>query len=227
MENKDILTGLLLIVVIWTMITFIAFVIFDRDTHVLVIIPTWIIAISLLLYLLREKITTTTSVTMGVVVLILVVLYFIPVSSSLPEEALTFNSDLSNKYGNRTIYSQKLFFELEKKWESPTRQYLLEPHKVFFIKSAKYFWNVEGYVDSNIQAQMYRNLLLASPIRFNKFDVKVEWWHWCTNSPHSVVAIKNPDRIFYADLWAVDHFDEYEFGQFTPAPCNKLKGVPI
>lgn len=227
---RNILIGLgkgaCLIILLWIVDACIAFVIFNRDTDISLVLPTWFLFdVSLCVILFRSGALDRFAIIGAVAfVLLLALLYLLPVNSNFPEDARLLNDRISAAHENKYNYAETLFFELEKRWTSPVRQYLLEPHKVFFIKSAGYFWNlpVGAYVDSNVQAHLYRNLLIRSK-RFAPEEITVEQ-HFCTNSPHGVVVFKKNDEKVYADLWAVDNFSEYRFGQYTKAPCDTLTG---
>jgi len=221
-HNFD-LRGVGLIALFWAIITFIAFIIFNQETDVKPIIFTWTL-ILLLVYLQLKRqrwINKAINITAIITTMVLLILYFIPINKDLPQEALDLNKEISERNQDKYQYAKELFFETEKKWTGPTRQYLLEPHKVFFIKDTTFFWNVEGYVPSNIQSQIYQGLLLESG-RFTEEEVVLKQGV-CTNSPHGYVEIKHPDRVIYADHWAVDHFD-YKFGQVAFVPCTELVG---
>ena len=152
-------------------------------------------------------------------------MYFVPVSQTLPQEAYELNQQISNQYDDKYEYAQALFYEIEPKWTSPVRQYLLEPHKPFFMKSAKYYWAMESeYAPSNLQAQIYRNLLIQD--RFTEQEVEYITG-FCGNSPHGYLKITHPEKQVYVDLWAVDDFEEYKFGQYTHRPCEELSGVAL
>jgi hypothetical protein len=102
----------------------------------------------------------------------------------------------------------------------------VEPDTVFFRKFFNFFWEREGqYFDSHVQSQLYRILLLRSN-RFGEDEVWVEH-KGCINSPHAVVAMQGEERVVHADLWAVEHFDDYEFGMYTTVPCTELHGEPL
>ena len=198
----DMLKGLATLASAWLILSFFSFVVFSRaEEH------TAPILISSLL----------------VFVFLLVFIFYIPINDDIPEEAREFNENISERYEDRYDYAEALLFELNDLWISPVRQYLLEPHKNFFIKDFEYFWEEQGsYVDSNIQSQIYRNLLLESN-RFEEDEVDLRRTV-CTNSPHTYVAIIHEDREIYADLWASSYFEEYEFGMYTSIPCNELLG---
>lgn len=218
--------GIGLLVVLWILNTAIAFGIFDHETDIWFVLPTWLAADAALIAALWSYGYLNRYVGLGFViaVLALAMLYLTPVNSNFPERAHTINERMRVAPEGRYAYAEALFWELEKRWDAPVRQYLLEPHKVFFIKDAAYFWNLPdgSYVDSNVQAHLYRNLLLASD-RFQEDEVWVEQ-HFCTNSPHGVVVLEEEGKKFYADFWAVDEFPNYKFGQYSASPCDVLSG---
>lgn len=221
------LKGIALFVFLWALNAFIAFVIFNRETDVSRVLPSWFAAdasVYALLLLRFNFINRFVNAGFIFTMLVLVVLYLLPANNNFPKDALVLNAQLNEAHENKYNYAEALFFEVEKRWTSPVRQYLLEPHKVFFIKDAAYFWNLSqgSYVDSNVQAHLYRNLLLRS-VRFAPDEVRV-LQHFCTNSPHGVVVFKKNSEKIYADLWAVDNFEEYRFGQYTKTPCDTLSG---
>jgi len=225
----DIFYGVVLIVILWVVNTIIAFVPYDGQTNVRLVIGTWLLVDALIIFSLRRFINKIVVIAAVMIIIILVVLYLIPIRTNFPESALTTNERISSENPDKYTYAMVLFEETELKWTGPVRQYLLEPHKVFFRKSAAFFWDVDGYVSSNIQSQMYRNLLLESG-RFNENEIEFKQ-HFCTNSPHGYVQI-NSDKhgLIYADHWAVDNFpgkernEIYKFGLATFSPCNKLSG---
>jgi hypothetical protein len=226
----NISKGIGLIILLWLINVFIAFVIFtpaDEDTVRINI--TWLITDVLVLAgLYKIKLLNKWAGIFAILTIaFLVLMYLTPISSRMPPEALELNQKISAEYDNKYDYAKALFFEIEKRWTSPVRQYLLEPHKVFFIKSPSFFWkHKDEYADSNIQAQIYSTLLLESN-RFTEQEIVLKQ-KWCVNSPHRVVIIKAPERDIFADLWAVDHFGKanYSFGQYTLAPCEELTGEP-
>lgn len=231
--TKNILKGILLIIYLWLINTFIAFVPFSRESNTRLIIITWILIDSAFIYYLNKKKYINRIVIVSAIIFLLAVIgfYFLPINSNFTKEAINLNNQLSQEHQNKYDYAKALFFELEKKYTSPIRQYLLEPWKVVLIKDFKYFWNLKegSYVDSNIQGRMYRKLLLESK-RFSQEEVEIHQ-SFCTNSPHLLVKIKHPDReTIWADFWAVDNFprkeveQKYEFGLRTIRPCDALIG---
>jgi len=227
----NLIKGILLIAILWIVNTFIAFVIFKPiDEHTKIINNFWIIT-DIVIYVSLYKfkhINWQVNLFALLTIFLLILLYFVPINNNLPLEAIELNNNISNKHDNKYEYAKELFYEIEKKWNSPIRQYLIEPHKIFFIRDFKYFWNTKGYVDSDKQSQIYKKLLLNSK-RFNKQEV-IKKQKWCTNSPHGIVIIKHPEKDIYADFWAVDGFprpsidEEYEFGMYAAKPCNRLEG---
>tara|TARA_Y100000310_G_scaffold338983_1_gene430206 strand:+ start:2751 stop:3461 length:711 start_codon:yes stop_codon:yes gene_type:complete len=224
--------GILLIASLWLINTFIAFAIFDPiDEHTKIINISWLITDVMIISLLikSKKINWMVNLSAVLTIFALVGLYLLPINNNISPATKEINNDISNRNEDRYQYAKELFYEIEKKWSSPIRQYLLEPHKIFFIRDFDYFWNAEGYVDSKIQAQLYQRLLIDSK-RFDNTEVTLEQ-KWCVNSPHGMVVLKTPDREIYADFWAVDSFprpgipEEYHFGQYTARPCNRLEGL--
>ncbi|MBD3354496.1 hypothetical protein GF361_00760 [Candidatus Woesearchaeota archaeon] len=231
----DILKGVLLVVVIWYIDTFIAFVPFSRQSNTRHILMTWFIVDTVFVSLLVrfKKINWRVGASSLGFIFLLVGMYFLPINSNIPQNALMINNNLSEQYSeNKYDYAKALFFEVEKKYTSPIRQYLLEPWKVFIIKDFEYFWNQpdDSYADSNIQGRIYRKLLLKSG-RFTSEEVIIHQ-SFCSNSPHLLVKINYPERgtPIWADLWAVDNFPgvesnkTYEFGMRTIRPCDDLIG---
>jgi hypothetical protein len=210
------------------LLSFIAFVPFSRESSAYLILAVWAAILAILVWLLwRQRLVGW--MTLGFSLLTFVVtasLFFVPVNDNIPAEARALNRDIAAEHDNRYAYAEALFFALTERWTTPTRQYLLEPHKVLFKRDFAYFWERPGeYVDSNLQAQIYKRLLLDSG-RFADEELWLERYH-CINSPHTVLAIQGDDRIVHADLWAADHFDDYRFGMFTAVPCTELYGDPL
>lgn len=218
----EAIKGLILAVVWWVLAIFIAFNIFSvADEHtVLILLSTLAVSIFGAKYLLdNRKITKQTLLWYLIWFIVLIGLYYLPINSNIPNETLILNKQISEANLNKFDYAEELFFKIEKNWTSPTRQYLKEPAKTFFIKDYKTFWFTKGYVPSNIQAQMYHQLLIRSG-RFNPNEVELVN-DFCANSPHGLIYFK--EKNDYADFWAVDQFpSEYKFGDRTVYPCNKL-----
>ena len=224
-EIKEVLKGIAFFIYSWIIFTLVAFVVFEptsKDTAIILLVTIIIISFSYIILKKDGLATSTFNFTILIIVIILTILYLVPVNDNIPDEAIQFNNQISENNLDRIEYAEELFFEVEKKWDSPIREYLRQPQKSFFIKDFETFWNIQGYAPSNIQAQMYRLLLLESG-RFTEEEVIFEN-SLCTNSPHGIVIIfPNEERIF-ADLWSVDQFEEYEFGLFSPYPCDELRG---
>ncbi|MAH03296.1 hypothetical protein CMI39_00740 [Candidatus Pacearchaeota archaeon] len=225
--------GILLIFILWLINVFIAFVIFKPvDEHTKIINISWLITDIAIytLFIKLKQINWQVNLFALLTILFLIGLYLVPINNNISLEAREINNIISNKNDNKYDYAKELFYEIEKNWDSPIRQYLLEPHKIFFIRDFNYFWNVKGYVDSKIQAQIYQRLLIDSK-RFDDNEVILKQ-KWCVNSPHGMIIIKHSEQDIYADFWAVDGFprpgipEEYNFGQYAVKPCNKLEGVP-
>ena len=229
------LKGIGLVVALWLINTFIAFVPFSVESNTRLIILTWIVVDAIFIYILAKtkKIGKRVIIPALLFVVFLIMLYFVPVNSNFPAEAINLNNEISANHENKYDYAEELFFAVERKYTSPIRQYLLEPWKVFLIKDFEYFWNLEEgvYADSNVQGKMYRNLLLASE-RFSKEEV-IEHQSFCSNSPHLLIKLEHPEKgDVWVDFWAVDNFPgvesnkTYYFGMRTIRPCDDLIGNP-
>jgi hypothetical protein len=119
-----------------------------------------------------------------------------------------------------------VFDDVAARFTGPTREYLLQPTRVFVHRSSTYFWETRGYVPSHLQAQLYRQLLLASG-RFDADEVHYRTGR-CTNSPHGYVVIAHPLQQLVADPWAAQAFDDYRFGQVASMPsCDGPVGTPL
>jgi hypothetical protein len=225
--------GLLLIPFFWCLFAFFAFVPFNRETpaqRILAVTGSAFLALLVLLYRLR-LINLKSGIYSVLFFGLMNLLYTIPLRGDLPEEALALNRKINKANDDRYQYARRLFDVIASRFKSPTRQYLLEPHKIFLLKSASYYWRAQGdYVPSHLQAQLYRKLLLASG-RFDEGEVSYETGR-CYNSPHGYVVIGHPDRLIYADLWAAQNIEGYHFGQLVEMPsCETLtasgpKGEP-
>ena len=231
----NILKGVILIVIIWVINAFIAFIPFSRQSNTKHILLTWfLVDVALIAFLNKKKYFNKTVVISAIAFILLVIAsYFIPLNNNIPQDALQLNAEISAKHEDKYDYAKELFYAVERKYDSPIRQYLLEPWKVFIIRDFAYFWNAEGeYVDSSIQGRMYRELLLQSG-RFTEDEVLIHQ-SFCSNSPHLIIKIISPEREepIWADLWAVDNFprkgieEKYEFGMRTKRPCDFLTGAP-
>lgn len=215
--------GPVVVALFWALFAFFAFVPFGRQTRAPRILA--FTAATYLLLLLRLRalglIGLATGGSAALSLALLAGAYAVPLRKDLPQEALALNRDLSASHGDRYEYARALFWDIERRFTGPVREYLLQPHKVFFVKSARRYWERDGYVPSHLQAQLYRALLLASG-RFGEEEVRYETGR-CYNSPHGYVVIHHPERPIYADLWAAEHFADYRFGQLVDMPsCSGL-----
>jgi len=217
------LVGFLLIPLFWCLFAFFAFVPFNRKTsaqRILAVTGSAFLAILVLLHRWR-LLGFESGIDSGFLFGLMVALYAIPLRGDLPPAALALNRKISDANKDRYEYARDLFHAIAGRFISPTREYLLEPQKIFLIKSASYYWKHRGYVPSHLQAQLYRRLLLASG-RFSESEVVYETGR-CYNSPHGYVIIRHPDRLIYADLWAAQNIDDYQFGQLVEMPsCETL-----
>lgn len=222
-----LLIGIGLIAWLWLLAAVIAFVPFDRDTPAL-----WIVGISLAIFVLsvvllarRRRVDWETGVYSVLTVLLLVALYNVPLRDDLPPDALEVTEQFSAKHDDRHEFARELFWDTSTRFTGPSREYLLQPQRIFLLKSAAYYWETGGYVPSHLQTQLYRHMLIASG-RFQPDEVEYRTGR-CFNSPHGYLEIAHPTRTVWADLWAAQNFDEYEFGQVVDMPsCDGPMASP-
>jgi hypothetical protein len=220
---QKVLIGSGLVALLWVLFAFIAFVVFDRDTPALLIVTITLgVFIAVVVTLAWKRIVDLETGGYSVISLaLLVALYMVPLRDTLPVEARELNAEISARHEDRYEYARELFGDITSRFTGPTREYMLQPLRIFLIKSPSYFWETRGYMPSHLQAQVYRHMLLDSG-RFAEGDVQYRTGR-CFNSPHGYVVIQHPDRPIYADLWAATHIDEYRFGQVVDMPsCDRI-----
>ncbi|TXK62614.1 hypothetical protein [Alkalisalibacterium limincola] len=223
LRPRRILTGFALLAGLWLLTAFVGFVVFDRDTAALLVIGVSLVAfaVAVAALVLRSRVGWIDGAWAGVGILLLVALYSVPLRDDLPEDALAIVERIDRDSEDRYDFAEQLFHDLAGRFTGPTREYLLQPQRIFLHKSAAYFWETEGYVPSHLQTQLYRHMLIASG-RFDEDEV-VRRTGRCFNSPHGYLEIAHPERKVYADLWAAQTFEEYEFGQVVDMPsCDGL-----
>ncbi|HVL77518.1 MAG TPA: hypothetical protein VM406_16010 [Noviherbaspirillum sp.] len=225
---RALLLGPGLVIFLWALWAFIAFVLFDRDAHGLVIVGVTLVLFFIVVLLLRRRgwADWRTGLYAGLFIGLLVLMYMIPIRGALPPDAHALNQRANAAHADRYDYAASIFDEVVARYVAPTREYILQPHRIFLVKDTAYFWNAQGgYVPSHIQAQLYRKLLLASG-RFAEQEVELRTGG-CVNSPHGYVVIHHPEREIFADLWAADQFEEYRFGQRVQMPgCDGVVAEP-
>jgi hypothetical protein len=220
---QKMLIGPALVLLFWFLFAFMAFVPFDRETPAALILAVafgvFLAILGLLIW--KRGVDLETGGYALLFILLLIGLYMIPLQDDLSRESVELNERISAQHEDRYEYARELMWEINDLFTGPTREYLLQPLRIFVIKSATYYWETQGYVPSHLQAQLYRHLLLASG-RFTEEEVEYRTGR-CFNSPHGYVAIRHPERTIYADLWAAENFDEYRFGQVVDMPsCDGL-----
>jgi hypothetical protein len=218
-----IAVGAGLILWLWLLAAVLGFAVFDRDSGGLVVVGSALALFALSAGLLawRRRLDWETGVYAVLTVGLLVALYNVPLRDDLPPEAVELAEDYSARHDDRYEFARALFWDISGRFTGPTREYLLQPQRIFLLKSATYYWETAGYVPSHLQSQLYRHLLIASG-RFAPDEVKFRTGR-CFNSPHGFLEITHPARELYADLWAAQNIDDYEFGQVVDMPsCDGL-----
>jgi hypothetical protein len=220
---QKMITGPALVLLFWFLFAFMAFVPFNRETPAALILSvafaSFLVIIGLLIW--KRLVDLETGGYSFLFILLLIGLYMIPLQDDLTRESVELNEQISRKHEDRYEYARELMWEINDRFTGPTREYLLQPLRIFVIKSSTYYWETQGYVPSHLQAQLYRHMLLASG-RFTPEEVEYRTGR-CFNSPHGYVAIGHPERTIYADLWAAENFDDYRFGQVVEMPsCDGI-----
>lgn len=219
-----ILTGIGLIAWLWLLMALVAFVAFDRDTPALLIVSITLALWAATLVLLgwRGRLDLETGLYLLLTLALLVGLYMLPLRDDLPREARALAREIADRNpDDRYAFARELFWTLPGRFTGPTREYLLQPQRIFLQRSASYYWETGGYVPSHLLAQLYRHLLIDSG-RFEAGEVRYRTGR-CFNSPHGYVEIDHPERIVYADIWAAMAFEEYRFGQVVDMPsCDGI-----
>lgn len=222
-RGQKMAIGPALVIVFWFLFAFFAFGPFDRETPAVLILSLAgaVFLVFVVLLRFRGLVDLETGLYAILFFGILVGLYAIPLRDDLHPDARALNRAVSARHDDRYEYARELFWNVVERFTGPTREYLLQPQKIFLLKSAEYYWEVRGYMPSHLQAQMYRHLLIDSG-RFSADEVRYETGR-CFNSPHGYVVILHPDREIHADLWAAANIDEYRFGQVVEMPsCDRL-----
>jgi hypothetical protein len=220
---QKMLIGPGLVALFWFLFAFFAFVPFSRETPAILILSiagaVFLAALAFLVF--RRLVDLETGLYSLLFLGVLVGLYAIPLRDDLHPEAIEASQQISSTHEDRYEYARELFWEVVGRFTGPTREYLLQPQRIFLHKSSRYFWETGGYMPSHLQAQLYRHLLLDSG-RFSREEVLYETGR-CFNSPHGYVVILHPERRIYGDLWAAANIDEYRFGQVVQMPsCDRV-----
>lgn len=222
-RSLKLVIGFALVAWLWLLMSFIAFVPFHRDSPALTIVVTTLVlfAISVIVLVRMRRLDWETAAYAGLALAILVGLYSRALRDDLPTDAIAVIKRHSEMHQDRYDFSRALFWETSERFTGPTREYLLQPQRIFLFRSSAYYWETAGYVPSHLLAQLYRHMLIASG-RFEPEEVVYRTGR-CFNSPHGYVEISHPDRELMADLWAAQQFDEYQFGQVVDMPsCDGI-----
>lgn len=215
--------GFALIGWLWLLMSFVAFVPFDRDSPALTIVSTTLVlfALSVTVLVRMRRVDWETAAYAALGLVLLVGLYSRPLRDDLPADAIAIVERHSEMHEDRYAFARELFWDTSGRFTGPTREYLLQPQRIFLFRSATYYWQTAGYVPSHLLAQLYRHMLVVSG-RFQPEEVVYRTGR-CFNSPHGYVEISHPDRELMADLWAAQQFDEYQFGQVVDMPsCDGI-----
>jgi hypothetical protein len=223
-RRSKLLTGVALVAWLWLLMAVVAFVPFDRDSPALAIVATTLLLwIATLVALARRAwLDWEIGAYIAATLALLVGLYAMPLRDDLPPEARALVAEFEQRHPqDRHAFARELFWDVAARFTGPSREYLLQPQRIFLLRSARYYWETEGYVPSHLLAQLYRHMLVGSD-RYQSHEVVYRTGR-CFNSPHGYVQIAGEDGPVYADLWAAINFDDYRFGQVVDMPsCDGI-----
>lgn len=222
-RGQQPIVGIGLIAWLWLLTAVLAFTLFDRDSPALAILATSlsVFAVSVGALLWRWRLGWLTGLYSLLTLVVLVALYSRPLLDDLPDEARAMIDQTSTGETDRYQFAEALFWAFTPLFTGPTREYLLQPQRIFLQRSSTYYWESQGYVPSHLLAQLYRHMLIESG-RFDADEVEYKTGR-CFNSPHGYVEIAHPEQELFADPWAAQRFDDYRFGQVVDMPsCDGI-----
>jgi len=141
-----------------------------------------------------------------------------PLTGPAPQEMIDKAAELESVSVDKLDLVRNTYFFVNDSYTSPFKGYLKEPGKVG-IKSIQAAWDARGgYVPSNTQNGMVKQMLLLSD-DFVESDFSVRN-DWCKFSPHSVLFVDvDEDTTVAIDIWSADHGGG--FNCFTTTPCGE------
>ena len=128
------------------------------------------------------------------ILIALLVIYKIPLYGKIPKEMIEKAEELDKMSSNKLELVKSIYNFVNVSYQSPIRQYLREPEKIF-IKDISAIWNLKGsYMPSNAQNDMAKQLLLLTG-KFNESNFRIEQ-KWCEISPHQIMFVNVDGKEF-------------------------------
>ena len=149
--------------------------------------------------------------------IILFAIYKLPLQGDIPDEMIQKAKEIDGMSKNKLELVKNTYLFVNNSYESPIRQYLKEPNKIF-VKDIKTIWNSRmSYIPSNTQNEIFKNMLIST----NKFEERdfIYRQSFCQISPHEYYILNIENQTYFIDLWSADH--NGMFGCFSPPPCDE------
>ena len=159
-----------------------------------------------------------------ILILVLVVLsliYRLPLQGEIPTQMIEKSKELDKMSKDKLELVKNVYIFVNNSYQSPVRQYLREPSKIF-TKNIATIWSLRGsYMPSSQQNLIAKEMLLATG-KFNESDFELKSG-WCEISPHSVLFVDVDGKKVALDTWFADNSGE--FNCYTFRPCGAEQKV--
>lgn len=149
--------------------------------------------------------------------IVLFVIYRLPLQGDIPKEMIEKAKELDKMSKDKLELVRNVYDFVNISYQSPIRQYLREPNKIF-QKNIATIWNLRGsYMPSNAQNEIFKIMIILT----GKFQESELIYHqsFCQISPHEYYELKIENQTYFIDLWGADW--EIPFGCFSPIPCTR------
>lgn len=148
--------------------------------------------------------------------IVLFIIYRLPLQGEIPKEMIEKAKELDKMSKDKLELVKSVYSFVNNSYQSPIREYLRQPEKIF-IKDITTIWNLRGsYVPSNQQNEMAKQILLLTE-KFEEKDFRTEQ-KFCEISPHTVLFVNVDGKEIALDLWFSDNGGR--FNCFTFRPCG-------
>lgn len=150
---------------------------------------------------------------------VLFVIYRLPLQGEIPREMIEKAKELDEMSKDKIELVRNVYDFVNNSYQSPIRQYLREPSKIF-IKDISAIWNLRGeYMPSYQQNLIVKELLIATE-KFNENDFELKSG-WCEISPHSVLFVGVENKTIAIDTWFADNGGKYNCYTFKPCGAEQ------
>ena len=169
----------------------------------------------------------------GIIILASILIMFLlflrmPLTGEVPQEMIDKADELKKISKTKMELARNTYDFVDKKFNSPVRQYLKEPNKVFMKNRGKIFALEDEYIPSNTQNQLFKELLILTG-EFNEDDftfVQARCYLLPRYTPHEYWILDIDGKEVFIDLWFEDHTTlETAFGCYASPPCGKENAI--